>query len=103
MRLDQLRVELRPRSPWEAMELGVALARRHVRAIWTPWLLASVPLFVGFNLLGWAFDLVPVASIAMWWCKPLFDRIPLFVVSRAVFGTAPGTRATLSAFLRWGW
>ena len=24
----------------------------------------------------------------MWWLKPLFDRIPLYVLSRAVFGDA---------------
>ena len=43
MRLDQPRVELRPRSPWEAMELGTALVRTHARAIWLPWLLVTLP------------------------------------------------------------
>jgi hypothetical protein len=103
MRLDQLRVELRPRSPWEAVELGTALVRTHARVVWVSWLLASLPLFVLFNALGWALDLIPWAAVALWWFKPAFDRAPLFVVSRAVFGDAPRVRDTLAATLRWGW
>ena len=33
----------------------------------------------------------------MWWLKPAFDRIPLYVLSRAVFGDVPTTRQTLHA------
>lgn len=103
MRLDQLRVELRPRTPWEAMELGTALVRRHAAAIWRPWLLLTLPAFALLNAAGWALDRLWLASLAMWWLKPVFDRIPLYVVSRAVFGDAPGTRDTLAAQWRWGW
>src|SRR3546814_11705098 len=39
----------------------------------------------------------------MLWLKPLFDRIPLFVLSRAVFGETPTTRQTLAAQRSWGW
>ncbi len=39
----------------------------------------------------------------MWWLKPMFDRIPLFVLSRAVFGESPTLRATLDAQRHWGW
>ena len=102
MRLDQVQVELRPRSPWEAMELGIALVRRHARAIWVPWLWVTLPLFAALNALAWSVDLVPLAAFAMWWLKPVFDRVPLFVLSRAVFGQAPGARETLAAQRRWG-
>ena len=100
---DQPRVELRPRSPWEAMELGTALVRTHARAIWRPWLLVTVPVFVVLNAIGWATDLLPWAALAMWWLKPVFDRIPLFVLSRALFGEAPTLRQTLAAQRNWGW
>src|SRR3546814_18486617 len=43
MKLESLRVELRPRSPWEAVELGSALVRRNAAAIWVPWLLLVGP------------------------------------------------------------
>jgi len=103
MKLESLRVELRPRSPWEAVELGTALVRRNARAIWVPWLLVTVPLFVVVNLAALAVDRVWIAWLFMWWLKPLFDRIPLFVLSRAVFGDTPTTRQTLAAQRGWGW
>lgn len=103
MRLDQPRVELRPRSPWEAMELGTALVRTHARAIWLPWLLATLPVFVLLTVVGWFTGLLPWVAVAMWWLKPVFDRIPLFVLSRALFADAPGVRETLVAQRSWGW
>lgn len=103
MRVETVQVELRPRTAWEAMELGNALVRRHARAIWGPSLLLGLPVFVVLNALGWAIDQLWLSALALWWLKPVFDRVPLFVLSRAVFGAAPGMRATLDAQWRWGW
>lgn len=102
MRLDELSVELRPRTNWEAVELGTALVRRHAGAIWRPWLWLTLPVFIVLNAVCWALDMLWLPALLMWWAKPLFDRIPLYVISRAVFGAAPGTRETLQAQLRWG-
>lgn len=102
MRIDRLDVMLRARSGWEAMELGTALTRRHARAVWGSWLLASAPLFVIFNLLGAWRDAFGWAWLAMWWCKPLFERAPLYVLSRGVFGEPVGTLAALRAQRSWG-
>ncbi|MDH5833263.1 DUF4129 domain-containing protein [Luteimonas kalidii] len=103
MRLDRARVELRPRSAWEAMELGTALVRRHARAIWRPWAIATLPLFALLNAAAWTIDALWLAALAMWWLLPLFDRIVLLVLSRAVFGQAPGAREVLAAQWRLGW
>ncbi|BCT92144.1 hypothetical protein LYSHEL_11680 [Lysobacter helvus] len=103
MRLDQVRIVLRPRSSWEAVELGMALVRRHFRAILRPWCLVTLPVFAVVNALGWWLDLLAYAPLVLWWLKPVFDRVPLFVLSRAVFGDAPDTRATLAAQRTWGW
>lgn len=103
MRLEQMTVHLRSRTGWEAMELGIALVRRHAAAIWKPWLLLTLPLLVLFNAAAVAIDQVWLAALAMWWLKPAFDRIPLFVVSRATFGSIPSLRDTLLAQWRWGW
>ena len=103
MHLEQMTVHLRARSAWEAVELGTALVRRHAGAIWKPWVLVSLPLFVAFNAAAWAIDAIWLAGLLMWWLKPAFDRIPLFVISRATFGAAPSLRQTLAAQLRWGW
>ncbi|MCD9098233.1 DUF4129 domain-containing protein [Luteimonas fraxinea] len=103
MRVETVQVELRPRTAWEAMELGNALVRRHALAIWGPSLLLGLPVFVVLNALGWAIDQLWLSALLLWWLKPVFDRVPLFVLSRAVFGAAPGMRATLDAQWRWGW
>lgn len=103
MRIDQLNVVLRARSGWEAMELGTALVRRHAVAIWTPWLLLALPVFVALNTLAWWADAFALAWLAMWWLKPLFERVALYVISRGVFGETPGTLDTLRAQRHWGW
>ncbi|HJW45016.1 MAG TPA: DUF4129 domain-containing protein [Lysobacter sp.] len=102
MRIEDLTVALRPRTAWEAVELGTTLARRHVMAVWKPWLLLSLPVLVLVNALGWAIDAIWLAGIAMWWLKPAFARVPLYVLSRAVFGHVPTTKQTLRAQWSWG-
>ncbi|GAB2506011.1 DUF4129 domain-containing protein [Lysobacter humi (ex Lee et al. 2017)] len=102
MRIDALTVVLRPRSAWEAVELGTALVRRHARAVWRAWLALAVPVFVLVNAAAWALDLLWLAPLLMWWLKPAFDRVPLFVLSRAVFGEVPDVRTTLRGAFRDG-
>lgn len=103
MKLDTVTVELRPRSSWEAMELGTALVRRHAGAIWIPWLIVTGLAFALLNLAAWAIGHLWLAWLLMWWLRPVFDRIPMYVLSRAVFGTVPRVADTLRAQLRWGW
>jgi hypothetical protein len=103
MKLDALTVELRPRSSWEAMELGTALVRRHARAIWVPWLIVTGAVFALLNLAAWAIGQIWIALVLMWWLRPVFDRIPVYVLSRAVFGSVPSVAETLRAQLHWGW
>ncbi|TBV75437.1 DUF4129 domain-containing protein [Pseudoxanthomonas winnipegensis] len=103
MRAEQLTVELRARSPWEAVELGTALVRRHAGAIWKPWLWLALPVFALVNAGAWALSSPLASCLVLWWIKPLFDRVPLYVISRGVFGQVPTTRQTLAAQLRWGW
>jgi hypothetical protein len=102
MRLEHMSVQLRARSGLEAVELGMALVRRHAAAVWRPWLWLTLPLFALLNALAVAVDAVWLAGVLMWWLKPAFDRIPLFVLSRAVFGSVPTLRETAVAQLRWG-
>ncbi len=102
MRIERLAVRLRARSGWEAVELGMALVRRHAGAVWKPWLAVTLPVFLLLNAGAWALDRFWLAALLMWWLKPVFDRIPLYVISRAVFGSVPGTRETLRAQATWG-
>lgn len=103
MRIEDLTVALRPRTAWEAVELGTALTRRHLGAVLRPWLAVTLPVWLALNLLCGLIDAVWLAGLLMWWLKPVFDRVPLFVLSRAVFGRAPGTVQTVRAQFDWGW
>ena len=103
MRIDALAVVLRPRSSWEAVELGSALVRANARALWAPWLMLTAPLYALALLAGALLLDSPAGGMVLfWWLLPVFDRIPLYVLSRAVFGAAPTPRQTLRAQLHWG-
>ncbi len=108
MRIEDLSVVLRPRSAWEAVELGFALTRRHARVIWLSWLATTLPVFAALNAAALWLDLMWLPPLLLWWLKPAFERAPLYVLSRGVFGAAPGVRETLSGqfhFARsiWPW
>ncbi|MBL8301032.1 MAG: DUF4129 domain-containing protein [Rhodanobacteraceae bacterium] len=103
MRLDGLTVALRQRTSWEAADLGVALVRRHAGTIWLSWIITTLPVFVLLNLGAALIDSVWLAWLLLWWLKPVFDRVPLFVLSRAVFGAVPSVRETLRMQRSWGW
>jgi hypothetical protein len=103
MRLDDLTIALRPRAAWEATDLGIALVRTHARRIWLAWVIVTLPVFAALNLAAGLARTAWLAALVFWWLKPVFDRIVLFVLSRAVFGEAPRLRETLHAQRTWGW
>ena len=95
MQLDTVSAVLRPRSHWEAIDLGFAMVRRWLWPIYSAWLVVVIPLTIILNALCWQWPWV--AALLLWWLKPLLDRIPLFVVSRALFGDVPTLATTLRA------
>jgi len=86
---------LRPRSPWEAMDLGVLLARRHAGLLMLAWALPALPLLALLSLLLW--ESPGWVLLIFWWLKPLGERLPLFILSRALFGATPRLGESLSA------
>lgn len=104
MELERISVVLRPRETREALDLGAAMLRGHAGAVWSAWFAFTVPLFVLCNALGLLLGLPWLGLALMWWLKPLFDRLPLYVLSRAVFDHAPRWRDTLRGqrALPWG-
>jgi hypothetical protein len=103
MRLEDLTIALRPRSPWEATDLGIALARRHARVVTAAWALVVTPCLLVTSALAWLLEAPWLGMLLLWWLKPAFDRVPLYILSRAVFGATPSVRETLRAQLQWGW
>lgn len=103
MRLEGLTVALRPRSSWEATDLGIALVRRHAGTIWRAWACVTLPVFLLLNAAAALLDLVWLAGVLFWWLKPTFDRVPLYILSRAVFGATPSVAEAVRAQRGWGW
>ncbi|MGN0858053.1 MAG: DUF4129 domain-containing protein [Stenotrophomonas sp.] len=86
MRIEHLQLVLRPRSGFQAADLGMGLVRANARVVWLAWLAVVLPLAIVLNLAGWYLDKLWLAGVLLWWLKPVFERIPLYVISRAAFG-----------------
>jgi hypothetical protein len=96
--LPPVSVDLRVRSPWQALDLGTALLRRHAFVAYAAWLVVSVPFAVLVMLL-------PVEQrwlgvLLLWWLKPLFELPVVLCLSRELFGQPMPLGAVLRAFLR---
>jgi len=101
MRLTDASVVLRPRSAWEAIDLGLLLARRHAGLLLAAQALTVLPLFVLLSFALWRWP--TLAGVLFWWLKPLLEKLPLYILSRALFGTSPTLRESLTALPRLLW
>jgi hypothetical protein len=94
-------ITLRRRSPWEAMDLGLTMLQRWWRQVYLPHVLVALPLMAAAIAAGWFLERAWVALLIVWWLKPVYDRVVLHVLSRAVFGELQSTRAVLGAAKQW--
>ena len=69
--------------------------RQYWREIYAPWFAIMLP-FVAllYFLLQ---DHAWIATLILWWLKPVYDRILLHILSRSIFGETLGIREVLSA------
>jgi len=104
MKLENLTAEIRPRGKWESVDLGVALVQRNYKSIVIAWLFTVVPMMIVISgaaylwysnenlwfddstpwLLAWFYVIAPF--VFTWWVKPIFERVPLYILSRSLFG-----------------
>lgn len=98
MRLSDASVVIRPRTTWEAMDLGVLLNQQHRRLLMTSWAIVTLPVFALLSLLLW--DSPSMAVLLFWWLKPAFERLPLYILSSALFGETPTLRQALRQWPR---
>lgn len=96
MNLERITLKLRPRTSWEALDLGLQLAMQHARAVWGAWFAVTVPV----TLVVWAacWSKPWLALLLLWWLKPLADRFVLQVLAQAVFGETPTLARSLGAW-----
>ena len=88
---------VRPRSPWEAIDLGFVMARHWFKPMMAGWLVVVLPIFLLLQLFLWDYGIIPYLII--WWLKPLWERLMLFFLSRRLFGESMGWREQLRYFL----
>ena len=83
MDLDNLQFKASVRSGWRAIDLGFLMARKWWRSLLisgaVPPLLLLMPLLVIF----WEHPLW--AGFIIWWLKPFWERLPLYLASRNIF------------------
>ncbi|MCP4992800.1 MAG: DUF4129 domain-containing protein [Gammaproteobacteria bacterium] len=97
MDLSRITAVIRPRTPWEGVDLGFAMARNWFMPLWLWWLSSALPLYILFTLFipeAW------VVALLIWWLKPLYEPILLFWMSRAMFGDRPRWREVKSNWWR---
>jgi len=93
VRLEDIALHLRRRSPWEALDLGQAMLLAWSRQVYGAWFATYWLAGIVILLLLWPWP--ELAMFVLWWLKPLFDRVLLLVFSRSVFGAAPSVREVL--------
>lgn len=96
MKLEGLKLALRPRNAWEAFDLGVALSRHAGLRLFAAFALPYAAFALLVNLALWGHP--TIALLIVWWVKPLFDRIALAVLAQAVFGATPSLQATFAGW-----
>lgn len=92
MKLEDVTVVLRPREPWEAVDLGCSMVRRDFGSLMTLWAATVLPVWL--VIIALMHHQAAWFSLVIWWLKPLYDRVPLFFLSKAAFGVRPGFRET---------
>ena len=93
MRLENVTAEIRPRSDWEAVDLGFALVRRDFWRCFAAWWLAVLVPTVAVG--WWLWEYPALWLMLFWWWKPAGSRLVLFELSRRLFGEKPKWRETL--------
>ncbi|MCU7844402.1 MAG: DUF4129 domain-containing protein [Candidatus Thiodiazotropha sp. (ex Monitilora ramsayi)] len=89
MDLTSIAVKLRPRSPWEGIDLGFMLARQWFLPLWLLWLVSAAPMMLVLTLAPlplWA------AGLLLWWFKPMYEPPLLYWLSRRLFDERPDWR-----------
>lgn len=96
MRLTDASITIRPRPAWEAVDLGILLASQHRGLLMLSWALVTLPILAVLSLVLWDYPSLVIALF--WWLKPLYERLPLLILSRALFGATPTLTQALKAW-----
>ena len=93
MELEKVTAEIRPRTQWEAIDLGVRLTGEHAISLIKGWMASVFPL--GILILAICYQSVGWGMFLIWWLKPIWERVALHPLSRSLFGEHPTWRETM--------
>lgn len=91
MDLSRIAIEPRLRDGWEAVDMGVAMARTWWWPLQLCWLVPSAIVFCAALIIF--SDNTWLAFLITWWLNPLWDRFPLLLASRALFAEPLNVKA----------
>ncbi len=93
MDLNNAQIEIRPRKPYEGLDLGFSMASKWFLTLWLLWLSVALPVVIIVKLF---FSNYPVLSIfILWWLKPIYETPILYWLSRAIFNEKPEIKSIL--------
>ncbi len=100
MKLEDVTMEIRPRTDWEAVDSGLALARRDFWRCWCLWWLCMLPVLALIYPLR---EIPFLCIILLLWAKWVGCRMVLYQLSRRLFGENPSWSALWREIPRaWG-
>lgn len=95
MDLSKISTVVRPRSNWQAIDLGFRMARQWYMPLITGYLLLTLPIFIILHLtLKSVEPYLPM--LILWWLKPLWEKILLAYISVRQFGETPSLKTLLN-------
>ena len=93
--IHEVTARLRPRTGWESQDLGLAMVRNLLPRLMSQWLCVMLPLWAVLAAVLWRYP--AWLLFAVWWLKPVYDRVPLHTLGRKLFGQETSLRELLRA------
>ena len=101
MNIWETRLNFRPRSGWEALDLGTRLFQERPALYMAVWATLSLPVYALVLALCW--QQPEWGGFFVWWLKPLFEAPVLWLMSQQVFEPLPPYRQCIRTAFRQMW
>ncbi|EAR61230.1 hypothetical protein [Neptuniibacter caesariensis] len=98
MNLTDLQFNAKLRTQWQAIDLGTVIAKKWYKPLFFAWMIPALILFIACHL--FFYDNPSISLLIVWWFKPLFDRLPLILLSRYIFNENPFTGLSKKSLLK---
>lgn len=99
MQLEKIIIATRLRSGWAALDLGIKLAQRFWFTAVAVYLVPALIIYALTCLISEQYSWLPY--LVLWWCKPLFERPILCLISRELFSEAMPFSKVMGAYKSW--